>query len=76
MIKLILVLFLGAMISIASTVGIATGNKTINGRPLLFKNKDRTNNYPSDVNYYQGSSGEYSYVFQVNDGQNHPLDKK
>lgn len=55
----------------ASTIGIATGNKTADSRPLLFKNKDRTDNYPSDVNYYSGSGGQYSYVFQMNDGQNH-----
>jgi len=57
--------------SIASTIGIATGNKTVDGRPLLFKNKDRVDNYPSDVNYYDGGSTYYSYVFQQNDGQDH-----
>jgi hypothetical protein len=71
MIRFIFTFLLCTILSIASTVGIATGNKTIDGRPLLFKNKDRTDNYPSDVNYYQGSGGEYNYVFQVNDGQNH-----
>ncbi len=55
----------------ASTIGIATGSKTSDGRPLLFKNKDRADNYPSDVNFYAGRAGEYSYVFQQNDGQDH-----
>ncbi len=57
--------------SFASTVGIATGNKTIDGRPLLFKNKDQTDNYPEDVNYYDGGNNYYSYVFQQDDGQDH-----
>ncbi len=57
--------------SVASTIGIATGNATIDGRPLLFKNKDRSDNYPSDVNFYPGAENEYSYVFQQNDGQDH-----
>ncbi|MEN8194554.1 MAG: hypothetical protein ABFS12_17170, partial [Bacteroidota bacterium] len=57
--------------SLASTIGIATGNKTIDGRPLLFKNKDRVDNYPSDVNYYDGIETYFSYVFQQNDGQDH-----
>jgi hypothetical protein len=56
---------------VASTIGIATGKTTVDGRPLLFKNKDRTDNYPSDVNFYEGSVSEYSYVFQQNHGQNH-----
>ena len=64
------VLFFSAHLC-ASTVGIATGKATIDGRPLLFKNKDRTDNFPSDVNFYQAGSGEYSYVFQQNDGQDH-----
>jgi len=55
----------------ASTIGIATGNATVDGRPLLFKNKDRSDNYPSDVNFYESSGSEYSYVFQQNHGQNH-----
>jgi len=55
----------------ASTIGIATGSRTVDGRPLLFKNKDRTDNYPSDVNYYSADADEYSYVFQQNSGQNH-----
>ena len=67
-----IILLLCANIALASTIGIATGNKTVDGRPLLFKNKDRTDNYPSDVNFYNGTSdGYYSYVFQQNDGQNH-----
>lgn len=57
--------------SFASTVGIATGNKTVDGRPLLFKNKDQKDNYPEDVNYYNGGNDYYSYVFQQDDGQNH-----
>jgi hypothetical protein len=57
--------------SFASTIGIATGNRTSDGRPLLFKNKDRTDNYPSDVNYYNGGNTYFSYVFQQNDGQDH-----
>ncbi|MCF6270343.1 MAG: T9SS type A sorting domain-containing protein [Melioribacteraceae bacterium] len=69
----ILVLFtaLAFFNSFASTVGIATGNKTVDGRPLLFKNKDQTDNYPEDVNYYNGGYDYYSYVFQQEDGQNH-----
>jgi len=27
--------------------------------------------FPSDVNFHRGSGGDYSYVFQVNDGQDH-----
>lgn len=71
MIQFTIIFLLCFSLSYASTVGIATGNKTVDGRPLLFKNKDRSDNYPSDVNYYQGSGGEFNYVFQVNDGQNH-----
>ncbi|GAB4378353.1 MAG: hypothetical protein Kow0042_26890 [Calditrichia bacterium] len=57
----------------ASTVGIATGNRTVDGRPLLFKNRDRTDAFPADVQYYQGSSalGEYSYVYHKNLSQSH-----
>lgn len=65
-------MFLAALnFAVASTIGIATGKRTADGRPLLFKNKDRTDNYPTDVNYYSGDSNEYSYVFQQNDGQSH-----
>ena len=69
----ILFLFIGLVFidSFASTVGIATGNKTIDGRPLLFKNKDQTDNFPEDVNYYNGGNEYYSYVFQQDDGQDH-----
>lgn len=56
--------------SFASTVGIATGNRTIDGRPLLFKNKDQKT-YPQDVNYFNGGNIYYSYVFQQDDGQDH-----
>jgi len=69
--KFIFIFIFCSSLSIASTVGIATGNKTVDGRPILFKNKDRSDNYPSDVNFHRGSGGDYSYVFQVNDGQSH-----
>lgn len=68
---LIALIFLVVNLATASTIGIATGSRTVDGRPLLFKNKDRTDNYPSDVNYYSGDSNEYSYVFQQNDGESH-----
>ncbi len=64
------ILFFGSLL-IASTIGIATGNKTVDGRPLLFKTKDRKDNYPSDVDYYSGSDLYYAYVFQKNDGNDH-----
>jgi len=67
---LLIVLFI-ARYTKASTIGIATGNKTIDGRPLLFKTKDRKDNYPSDVDYYPGSDSYYAYVFQKNDGNDH-----
>jgi len=70
-ISLFIVIFLLLSNLAASTIGIATGKAAVDGRPLLFKNKDRTDNYPSDVNFYQGSVSEYSYVFQQNHGQNH-----
>ncbi|MCD4691881.1 MAG: T9SS type A sorting domain-containing protein [Calditrichales bacterium] len=71
---LLLVLFISAPAEhsiLASTIGIATGNKTIDGRPLLFKTKDRKDNYPSDVDYYPGNSSYYAYVFQKNIGNDH-----
>ena len=63
-----LFLFVGVQ---ASTIGIAAGSKTVDGRPLLFKNKDRTDNYPSDVNFYSGTGSQFDYVFQMNNGENH-----
>jgi hypothetical protein len=56
---------------LSSTLGIATGNKTVDGRPLLFKTRDRTDAYPADVAYYAGGSGEYSFVFHKNYNQDH-----
>jgi hypothetical protein len=65
-------MILGALtVALGCTIGIATGSKTIEGRPLLFKNKDTENDYPPDVEYYPGSAGEYSYVFQKTYGQDH-----
>jgi hypothetical protein len=63
---ILIFLFLNAAFS--STIGIATGNKTVDGRPLLFKNRDRTDAYPPDVQHYEGNSvsGEFSFVFQKN----------
>ena len=60
-------------LSAASTIGIATGSRTVDGRPLLFKNRDRTDVFPPDVQYYQGSSalGEYSYVYHKNLNQSY-----
>lgn len=55
----------------ASTIGIATGTATVDGRPLLFKTKDRADNFPSDMDYYAGTDQHYAYVFQVNNGQDH-----
>ncbi|MEE9464998.1 MAG: hypothetical protein V3W14_05430, partial [Candidatus Neomarinimicrobiota bacterium] len=65
-------MILGATtIALGCTIGIATGSKTVDGRPLLLKNKDTENDYPPDVDFYQGSAGEYSYVFQKTYGQDH-----
>ncbi len=65
-------MILGALtIALGCTIGIATGSKTVDGRPLLFKNKDTINDYPPDVDFYQGIDGEYSYVFQKTYGQDH-----
>ncbi len=66
-----LLLLLALNQAFVSTIGIATGSATNDGRPLLFKNKDRTDSYPSDVNYYKSAGDDYSYVFQQNDGQDH-----
>ncbi|MCP5064050.1 MAG: T9SS type A sorting domain-containing protein [Ignavibacteriae bacterium] len=68
---LVVIVLLSLSNLFASTIGIATGNKTVDGRPLLFKNKDQTDNYPEDVNYYNGGDNYYSYVFQQDDGQDH-----
>jgi hypothetical protein len=70
-ISTIFYLLIGSIFTFGSTVGIATGNKTVDGRPLLFKNKDQTDDYPSDVNYYDGGIENYSYVYQQNNGQDH-----
>lgn len=64
-------LLLSSLFALGSTIGIATGKKTVDGRPLLFKNKDQTDDYPSDINYYHGGVENYSYVFQQNNGQDH-----
>ena len=66
-----LILFIVFEHATASTIGIATGNKTVDGRPIMFKTKDRADNYPSDVDYYPGTSYFYAYTFQVNDGDSH-----
>ncbi len=70
-VMLVSIIVLSALSLTASTIGIATGSKTADGRPLLFKNKDRTDNYPSDVGYYPGSADHYAYVFQENYGESH-----
>ena len=58
---LIIILFLFSDL-FSSTIGIATGDATIDGRPLLFKNKDATSGYPAIVDYYDGSDNDhYSY---------------
>lgn len=73
--KIIIYIFISAFFPgaclTASTIGIATGNKTADGRPLLFKTKDRKDNYPSDVDYYPGTDTYYAYVFQENNGNDH-----
>ena len=55
----------------ASTIGIATGSKTADGRPLLFKTRDRTDAYPADVSYFPGAINAFAYVYHHNAGQAH-----
>ncbi len=58
-----LALLMGFSLLSASTIGVATGSCTVDGRPLLFKNRDRTDAWPPDVIFYLGLAGEYSFVY-------------
>jgi len=46
--------------SLASTIAMVSGSATVDGRPLLFKNRDNSSN--PDQEFYYNANGPYRYI--------------
>ncbi len=61
-------LFLAAGLACACTIGVIAGEVTVDGRPILWKNRDVTN---TDQEYRYFETEPYSFVSNVYNGEDH-----